>query len=200
MSDRFHPRDIGNGGSMAFSVERIEASSHQELRDDSDIERFVEEPLRSAVQLLLDKNIRTVSSSANADEGQSAAYIQIDAASLSDENSEIVQRFGATHVSGEHSGECWEFAMPITETTDTAEMAAYFHRVAEQLVPQEPSWVKPLTLDEIEAMLFVDFSTMSEGERNEFLSSFATDSEGHLYWDERDAQRVDRYHNIVTEK
>jgi hypothetical protein len=99
----FLEKFLGGGekdNSSVSGIEPIEESNDFLLRTEEDIEKIVELPLIGACKELYEKNIKTVSSSANrkdveglfTEEKEPSAYIEIEKESLSEENLEILKK------------------------------------------------------------------------------------------------------------
>lgn len=76
------------------NIDPIELSQGQLLVSADELARYVEPPALPACLDLYDKNIKTISSSANRKDAEEA-YIVIDFSSLSDSNKEIALRLGS---------------------------------------------------------------------------------------------------------
>jgi hypothetical protein len=99
----FLEKFLGGGekdDSSVSGIEPIEESNDFLLRTEEDIEKIVELPLIGACKELYEKNIKTVSSSANrkdveglfTKEKEPSAYIEIEKESLSEENLAILKK------------------------------------------------------------------------------------------------------------
>ena len=75
-------------------IDAIEQNRNTYIRARKDIPKFVEKPLLKACLILYDKNIKTLTTSANANDIGQFAYIIIHYGSLSKENKRIGKRYG----------------------------------------------------------------------------------------------------------
>jgi len=105
------------------------------------MKRFVEQPLVKACEIFYDKNIITISSSANYQNVGNVASIIIDYDLLSPENRRIAERCGK--VSTERintftrvTGRIVTITVPVNENTTIAEVEARFVDIANSFKPQ----------------------------------------------------------------
>jgi len=177
------------------SVQRIMQTSGLILRDRSDIEQYVEAPLRSACQNLLEKNIHTTASSANIEEGRTEAYISVDETSLSPENRMIADRLGGQTSSTGHGGKVIYFGMKIDEHTPVADIGRHFDVIADHFQVQFPAWVARRTKDEALATAGIILTDRDADLKREILQGFVLGRDGFYYKDARDEERV---HQALT--
>lgn len=174
----------------AKDVERIMESSGIVLRDEKDVEDYVEYPLRSACLRLLKKNVKTTTSSANTKEGRSDAYIGVDARSLSERNKAIAINRGGEYSSTGHGGDAYTFSLNITQDTPTQVIQQYFDAIANAFESQEPTWIRGMTLEDIAKMCRVNLADLSANEKDGLTEHFVLEDDGLYYEDARDVERV----------
>lgn len=121
----------------------------------AEIAQFVEPPLRTACEMLWDKNVQTVGSSANKkDLTTGKAYINIDYHSLSDENKKIAEQLG--EVSESFSGPVVTVYIPMTEQSTVGEIQAAAEALAAQFHEQPMTWANGMTVQELREMYALD--------------------------------------------
>ena len=103
---------------------------------------LVEAPLLEACRLLVRKNIRTLSSSANREDVGGNAHIMIDADHLSEDNLRILRELGAVEVPKGHWYHHFSLKMSVDENTTAAEVAAHFLEIANRLQAQAYTWAQ----------------------------------------------------------
>ncbi|MEK7103063.1 MAG: hypothetical protein AAB870_01815, partial [Patescibacteria group bacterium] len=103
-----------------------------------------------ACEELYDKNIQTLSTSANKKDVESGSgYIIIDFDSLSEENKAIAQQYG--EMIKYHGRNAVAMNIAITESSTSNEITQKAHEIASLFVPQLASWIHPYTIEELKA-------------------------------------------------
>jgi hypothetical protein len=122
----------------------------------ADIERFVERPAVPACLELFDKNIRTISASANAKDVDVRAYVDIDAVSLSDENRAVAEGVGeAISYHGNRDSDpsleidAYKLAVPISPDDNEETIASKLFDIAERFKKQPLTWAPEYNLEQI---------------------------------------------------
>lgn len=93
------------------------------IEERSELAQYVEGPLLSACEILFDKKIITVSTSANSDNIGSGAYIIIDFDALSQANKEIgLSMGGEMYFSEADGGNQLKIILPLTERSTFADV------------------------------------------------------------------------------
>jgi len=158
-------------------LEPIEQSRNLWFATRDDISRFVEAPLLKACEILWDKNIRTLSTSANAkDLYDGFGYIIIDFDNLSEENQQIAQTLAEPV---EYDGMiAVKIEIPLKEgdTAQDVEMKAL--EVANQFKTQDATWIPIYTLDEVKQIYAIP-----EEEEVDPQDFVGPQGEGGLYYD-----------------
>jgi hypothetical protein len=122
----------------------------------NDIERFVESPAVPACQDLFNKNIRTVSASANAKDVNACAYIDVDASSLSEENRAIAARIGrAISYRGNRDQDAslpvdaYKLSAEVTSNDTEESIAAKLFGLAAEFQQQPLTWLQTFTMEQM---------------------------------------------------
>ncbi len=128
---------IENGGQIPVSREQLF--------------ELVETPLAEACALLYDKNIKTISSSANKqDLASGEAYIVIDFDTLSRENQQIALEFAEPHTyHGSNPGRGVKLSFAIDQTTDLQELSRQAREAADRFKKQPMMWAPSHTREEL---------------------------------------------------
>ncbi len=136
----------------------IELSYGQLARTIADLDRIVEPPALPACQDLYNKNIKTVSASANRKDSE-GAYIIVDFASLSDENKATALKLGEPvapirhDVSSDSSDpEAVKLFVPLDVDDTPATVSEKLKSIAEPFVAQRLLWAPSYTIDELKAI------------------------------------------------
>lgn len=121
------------------------------IRERQQIVEIVEEPLQAACQILYDKNIQTLDSTANMkdlSEGASRAGIAIDYNTLSRENRQIAESMGLTPQAYDDS-QAIEISIPMNVDSTIQEVSSAAENIANQFLEQSPSWIPAYTIDDL---------------------------------------------------
>ncbi len=144
--------------SAVKTIENRDPSSHQIIKTREKIKEMVELPLISACEELYDKNIRTVSTSANeSDIKLGYAIIIIDFKTLSDKNKEIGKELG------ELSDEELVIKIPVNENSTVEEVKNSAESVAHKFVKQIMRWVPHYTIEQLRSLYAIDPNDQSYG-------------------------------------
>ncbi len=123
-------------------VENIVMPRSEPISRRSDIQRIVEIPLRKACELLYDKNISTLASSANNSDlgpnGVGYAYIVLSWEKLSPENKDIAQALAgwSTGVFSYDGDPAVELRFPMTVDTSVGALEKESYEICNTFVPQ----------------------------------------------------------------
>jgi hypothetical protein len=160
-------------------VEPIESPGSTILKSKDEIPAFVEGPLVKAAQILWDKGVGTVMSSANKkDAVDGRAYMQLDYKHLSAHNKDIVQRIGRVVLKKGQTDAYLE--MQVTENADVDEIEKKFVEQAEQFEKQDATWIPRYTVDDIRRMYRLPSSF--EVTPEQLAGSLVHDPESGLYF------------------
>lgn len=136
-------------------VEKIKNTYGCPVINKKDLKNIVEAPLVSACEELYDKNIKTVSSSANKDCIEDEAYIIIDFDSLSERNKK--KALGLGEKINDTKGEAnVKISIPITESSTFSEVEQKFNEIASQFEKQPMVWADIRTLDEVKKIFRIE--------------------------------------------
>lgn len=130
-------------------IDPVEHSFDNILRRE-DIKTLVEVPLQRACEILYDKNIKTLSSSANKKDVKTGAYIELDFDSLSPENKKIALSTG--QVFERDGGSLVHISIPVDENTTVQSLQTISEELAEKFEKQPLSWAPADTLAEAREM------------------------------------------------
>lgn len=127
----------------------IEESRNIPILGKEAISKLVETPLVSACEILYDKNIQTLASSANAkDIAIGYGHLIINFDTLSEENQELAKRLGEVD---EYDGmQAVLIKIPISETSTVEDIRAQVDAIAEAFLPQSGSWIETRTLEDFQ--------------------------------------------------
>ena len=127
------------------NIQPIAQSEGQPLASHEDITLLVEAPAVPAVTDLWDKNIGTISSSANAENG---VYVVLDWTTLSEGNKNIAYNYGFVDESTVESGRM-TIRLPEDVSHSEASVAQDLLKITELFESQELKWAPSYTIDEI---------------------------------------------------
>ena len=131
-------------------LEPIEESRNTMIINREQIGQYIESPLVKACEVLWDKGVRTLSTSANKkDISEGAGYIIIDFDNLSPQNQEV-----ATSLSEpiEYDGmQAVKIPIPLDETSILSDIETYALEVADKFVVQQANWVPRYTIENLKA-------------------------------------------------
>ncbi len=135
-------------------VEPIGESERIILRKE-ELEGIIEKPLLAACQELYDKNIQTVSTSANRENIKAGlVYIDIDYESLSLENREIAERLGKLQERNGHKRV--KIEIPVDEQTSIAEIKQRSKKIAEEFKKQPMTWAPTYAIKDLKEIFGID--------------------------------------------
>ncbi|MFA6253559.1 MAG: hypothetical protein WC687_04840 [Patescibacteria group bacterium] len=130
------------------NIEPIQESRNVMVRTREELTALVEAPLLQACASLYDKNIRTLSSSANkGDIEGGAAHIIIDFDSLSETNKEIAKGLG--ELLTYDSEQAIKIEIPISPTTSPAEIEQAAQAIADKFQEQPILWAPTYSLEDL---------------------------------------------------
>lgn len=126
------------------------------LRSREDIANYVELPLLSAAQILWDKNIKTIESSANqSDIRRGFVVMTIDFESLSEENKKVAEEIGEIYTSGDRI-KIVSINIPVNENSTVKEISSKAEGFVSRFKKQPMTWVPTYTLSEFRQLFRID--------------------------------------------
>ncbi len=120
------------------SVEKIERENNVMIKNREQLSSLIEPPLLSACQELYDKNIRTLSSSANRNNPD--VYITIDFDSLSENNKRIAESLGEVKFNVETNTNTMHITLPVTLENNIEEVSLVALDMAHKFNKQPLTW------------------------------------------------------------
>ncbi len=142
-------------------IEPIGESRNIEIKNREDLKGLIEAPLLSACQELYDKNIRTLSSSANKqDIHYGSGHIVIDFDTLSDANKEIAATTG--EVTFADNMNCLDIKIPLTTESTFDSVQAFTEKIAHKFEKQDYS-VATYTIQDLRKIHGIDENDESFG-------------------------------------
>lgn len=132
-------------------VEPITVPEGQLVTSREALESLIEEPAQEAVVDLYDKNIRTVSVSANSKDPYSA-YIDIDPLSLSDENRPIAYAIGTPVEDQNGVVHVVKLQVQYDEIPTVRQVSDDLKGLTEQLQPQDLRWAPVYGIEDLKRM------------------------------------------------
>ncbi|MDP3994305.1 MAG: hypothetical protein Q8P91_00550 [bacterium] len=132
--------------SSLAEVPAIQESRNQMIATRDQIVGLVEQPLLDACVDMWDKNVRTLSTSANRKDIEAGeAYIIIDFDSLSEENKKAAQQLADPI---DYDGvKAIKIPIPVSETTTTDEISQRAAEIAGTFKKQPATWIPKYTLE-----------------------------------------------------
>lgn len=121
------------------------------IKSREQINEIVEEPLLLACQILYDKNIKTVDSTANAKnlrEGIGCAGIAIEYDSFSEENRKIAEALGLIPQAYDDF-QVIEITVPMSTESSVEKISSAAQEIARKFVVQAPNWLPRYKIDEL---------------------------------------------------
>lgn len=140
-----------NVDSRALSeIEPTDFSRSTIICDSEHLKRLIEAPLIPACEILYQKNIETLDSTANRKnvEHGGTAGIAINWQTLSEENRRIAESLGLKPAPYDDT-EVIEIQESINDDTTVSELAEKFAITADKFLKQEPSWIPSWTMAEM---------------------------------------------------
>jgi len=173
-----------------------------------DIPRLIEEPLRPAVKVLYDRNVRTFMSSANHDNNSDGkAHISIYLNSLSPRNREVLQRmteeshayiYSPTAILGKKS-EFGQLVLSVDATDpDWIDKIVSLSLEQAQRFEEQPFlWCRRYTESELQEYAEVDPAEVKEGGKNESKNGrIFYDPETGLYFES--LEHIQKFHGSMA--
>lgn len=123
-------------------VPAIKNSRAEMISSKEKIAELVEEPVRLACEILYDKNIKTLESTANSGnlEYGHEAIVVIDYNSLSEENRKIAESMGLTPAPYDNT-QSIALRLPIDENSTVGDISNRMNELANRFLKQEPTWI-----------------------------------------------------------
>lgn len=126
----------------------IEESSNQMIISRDQLEKLIERPLLQACEELYDKNIRTLSSSANKKDIEAGnVYVILDFDSLSEKNKKIALNF-ASPIEYDRL-KAVKIIIPVSDKTTVDEISQEAMRISKAFQKQSASWIPKYTLKQL---------------------------------------------------
>lgn len=161
-------------------IKPIEESRNTTVRTREQLRVLVESPLLSACEELYDKNIRTLSTSANEKDIQyGTAHLIIDFDSLSEENKKIGEQVGEIHRADEMNQ--LVIKIPVTENSSADEIKEFADSVAHKFEKQAMTWAPSYTLEQMRQIYGIDPNDETYGVEA-FADQFYYDQEKKLFY------------------
>lgn len=136
---------------LLSSIEPICEGRNFVIESREQIKKFVELPLLKACEELYDKNIQTLSSSANEKDIKSGeAYIIINYDTLSDGNKKIAESFAMP--TEYDSFNAVKIVIPVNKNTQFEEINQEAMRIADKFEKQAMKWARKYTLEQLKEM------------------------------------------------
>ncbi len=150
------------------NINPIEESEGKLFFTKEEIEDFVETPLIEACKVFYEKNIRTLSSSANEKDLETGEiYIVIDKETLSEENKEIADNVGESVVI--RGKEVVKISIPISEESTEDDIRRKAVDIAEQFKKQKAEWIPKYSAEDIKKIYSLNEEDVKE-EKRELLA------------------------------
>jgi hypothetical protein len=144
------------------SIESIINNRSIAIESRDQLQELVESPLLTACEELYDKNIPTLSSSANKNDlAAGKVYVNIDYEALSDENKKIAKTFGDPHFFAPDNETSLQLAIAVNENTTEDEIREKFEKIVRQFHRQALR-VKSDTLEDLRKEWKIDDITLDE--------------------------------------
>ena len=149
MGELSYSEDMSEEPKAVIEIEPIQESRGSMVKTRDQIKKLVEVPLLSACEELYDKNIRTVSTSANKKDIESGrpGYIIIDFGSLSEENRKIARQLG--ELSHEDNTGQILIEIPLAKNTTADEIKKFAESIAHKFEKQLMTWAPTYTLQDL---------------------------------------------------
>jgi len=124
----------------------IQESKNQIITTKEQIKDLVEQPLLDACEEMWNKNVRTLSTSANKKDIEvGEAYIIIDFDSLSEENQKVAQQYAKPI---DYDGvKAVKILIPVSESTSTDEISRKATEIAGTFQKQSATWIPKYSLE-----------------------------------------------------
>lgn len=136
-------------------IKPIEESRNTIVQSREQLKELVEGPLLSACEELYDKNIRTLSTSANKKDIQyGTAHLIVDFDSLSEENKGIGEQLGEIHRADKMNQ--LVINIPLTEQSTASEVKEFAESVAHKFKNQPMTWAPTYTLEQMRQIYGID--------------------------------------------
>lgn len=161
-------------------ISPIKESRNRSLRTKEGLQELVEAPLLKACEELYDKNIRTLSTSANSENITygDGGHIVIDFDTLSDENKSIGKQLGTITFADDMNQ--LSIDIPMTQTTTVEEIETAAESIAHEFKKQEMTWAPVWTIDQVRTMYGIALD--EEFEPQDFADQFYYDEESKLFY------------------
>ncbi len=150
--------DISHEGDSSISsinqVQAIDRDRAMWITSRDEVAKYVETPLLQACLDLWDKNIRTLSTTANSKDIQTGlANITIDYDSLSDANKLVAQELG--EIMKGYTTLSVSINYPISRETVPSELSSRALESARLFKKQKARWIPSYTLDQLKRLTFI---------------------------------------------
>jgi len=130
-------------------IEPIQESRGSMIKTRDQLKELVEAPLLGACEELYDKNIRTLSTSANKKdiESNQPGYIILDFNSLSEENKKIAEQLG--ELKHEDNSDQIFIEIPLDQNTTIEEIKKLSADIVDKFKKQPMTWAPTYTLEDL---------------------------------------------------
>jgi hypothetical protein len=140
----------GNERNSIEDIEKIEESGNMVFFKESDIDRYVETPLRKAVKELTEKGIKTLDTSANKENIDKEGYIIIEIKSLSDKNLKEAENIGEKIEYGIiKKSDAIKIVFKIEKGDTVEKIEKKIEEKIKNFEKQEPLWIPQFTAEEL---------------------------------------------------
>jgi hypothetical protein len=133
-----------------LNIERIGERNNEMIKNREQLATLIESPLLFACQELYDKNIMTLSSSANKENTE--VYITIDFDSLSEKNKVVAKSFGEVKFNVETNTNTVQIFISVKMDDAVENISAKAMDIAHKFEKQPLLWANKYTLDELRSM------------------------------------------------
>lgn len=162
-------------------VAPIKESRNSKIRTREELKQFVETPLLKACEELYDKNIKTISTSANKNDSihNVGGHVVIDFDMLSDENKRIGEQFGTVaYADGKNQ---LDIVIPMSEATTIKEIEDLAGSIAHRFKKQKMTWAPVWTMAELQALYGMSPDDPEAGP-GDFAELFYYDEDSKLFY------------------
>jgi hypothetical protein len=159
----------------------IEGSTDKMIWSRDQLKTLIEGPLLQACEELYDKNIRTISSSANRTDIKTGhVYIIIDFDSLSEENKKIALHFDSPFEYG--GSQAVKIIIPVSDKTTVDEISQEAIRISGAFQKQSASWIPKYTLEDLKMIAGISADDKTYDEPSAW-KDFYYDPKEQLFYD-----------------
>ena len=166
---------------LISEVEPIEESTNRMIVTKAQIKKLVERPLVPACEIFWDKNVETLSSSANRKNIDRTAFIVLNFDSMSAENQAIAKEFSDPI---EHDGmRTVNIEIPIKgESVTVEEIERKAVEIAEKFKKQKMTWAPRYTIEQLREIYTIDPDDESFGVDGFVKEGYYYDEDSKLFY------------------